>query len=61
MAHNFDISEFIEEYQKHHCLWDKSLDDYRNRVKRDHTEELVLQFFKISTLKELIQKIRSIR
>lgn len=61
MTGSFDITEFIEEYQKHPCLWDKSLDEYRNRTKRDHAEEVLLQFSKISTLKELRQKIRSIR
>ncbi|KAF0739506.1 MADF domain-containing protein, partial [Aphis craccivora] len=52
---------FLEEYQKYPCLWDKSLDEYRNRVKRDHAEEMLLQFSKMPTIKELRQKIRNIR
>lgn len=61
MTHNFDVLEFLEEYQKYPCLWDKSLDEYRNRVKRDHAEEMLLQFSKMPTIKELRQKIRNIR
>ncbi|KAF0763321.1 MADF domain-containing protein [Aphis craccivora] len=52
---------FLKEYQKYPCLWDKCSADYKNRVKRDHAEEMLLQFTSMPTIKELRQKIRNIR
>lgn len=61
MTNNFDVLKFLEDYQKYPCLWDKSLNEYRSRVKRGHAEEILLQFSKMPTIKELRQKIRNIR
>lgn len=35
MANQFNISKFLEEYQRYSCLWDKSIEEYKCRVKRD--------------------------
>lgn len=63
MANHFNIIEFLEEYQRYPCLWDKSIADFSNRVKRDHASAQLLQVTSISgigNVKELRQKIRNI-
>lgn len=57
----FDVIHFLEEYERFPCLWKKSSADFKNRVKRDHAEETLLPLSGLSTIKELRQKIRSIR
>ncbi|CAI6357484.1 unnamed protein product [Macrosiphum euphorbiae] len=61
MTKQFNIFDFLEEYEKLPCLWDKDSDDFKLRTKRDNAEEYLLKTFKITTVKELRQKIRSIR
>uniref|UniRef100_A0A2S2QRJ1 MADF domain-containing protein n=1 Tax=Sipha flava TaxID=143950 RepID=A0A2S2QRJ1_9HEMI len=61
MKKQFDIFKFLEEYEKFHCLWDKDSADFKIRAKRDSAEEYLLKTFNITTVKELRQKIRSIR
>lgn len=57
----FDTIEFLKCYKKHPCLWDKALPDFRNRKMRDAAEEMLLPISKLSNIKELRSKIRSIR
>ncbi|CAI6354101.1 unnamed protein product [Macrosiphum euphorbiae] len=62
MANQFNTIEFLEEYQRYPCLWDKSMPDFKNRIKRDHAEEQLLKITSgINNVKELRQKIRNIR
>lgn len=64
MANLFNVIEFLEELQKYPCLWDKSIDDFQNNVKRDHAESQLLQFTStsgISNVNELRRKINNIR
>jgi len=62
MANQFNTIEFLEEYQRYPCLWDKSMPEFSNRIKRDHAEEQLLQITSsINNVKELRQKIRNIR
>ncbi|XP_014275177.1 uncharacterized protein [Halyomorpha halys] len=57
----FDITEFLEEYQKFPCLWRKCDPDYKIRAKRDEAERFLLHSFNFGSITELRQKIRSIR
>nr|BAH71045.1 ACYPI009600 [Acyrthosiphon pisum] len=57
----FDTIEFLKIYKQHPCLWDKALPDFRNRKMRDAAEEKLLPISKLSNIKELRSKIRSIR
>ncbi|KAL5236885.1 hypothetical protein ACI65C_004295 [Semiaphis heraclei] len=61
MTKQFTIFDFLEEYEGLPCLWDKDSDDFKLRTKRDNAEEYLLKTFNIATVKELRQKIRSIR
>ncbi|KAL1509038.1 hypothetical protein ABEB36_003843 [Hypothenemus hampei] len=61
MATKFDIFQFLEEYQKHPCLWKKQMADYSNKDKRDRALELLLPVSGLSSIKDLKLKIRSIR
>lgn len=61
MAAKFDITGFLEEYQKHPCLWDKTIHEYRNRIKCDYAEKCLLQVSNMAGIKELKRKIRNIR
>lgn len=62
MTDKFNIINFLEEYQRHPCLWDKSDNDYKNRSKRDSAEETLLKLPSgFANIKELRQKIRSLR
>jgi len=61
MTKQFNIFDFLEEYERLPCLWDKDSDDFKLRTKRDNAEEYLLKTFNIATVKELRQKIRSIR
>jgi len=62
MANHFNTIEFLEGYLWYPCLWDKSIADFSNRVKRDHAEAQLLQVTSgIGNVKELRQKIRNIR
>ncbi|CAI6374859.1 unnamed protein product [Macrosiphum euphorbiae] len=58
---DFDIPSFLEEYQRYPCLWFKKDVNYKLRHKRDAAEEALLDFTKLQTVKELRQKMRSIR
>lgn len=44
--------EFLEEYQRYPCLWDKGLAEYSNRLKRNHAESQLLQITSIGNIKE---------
>lgn len=57
----FDTFEFLTSYKQHPCLWDMYLPDFRNRKLRDAAEEILLPISKLSNIKELRSKIRSIR
>lgn len=57
----FNTIEFLESYKQHPCLWDKASPDFRNRLIRDAAEEKLLPISKLSNIKELRSKIRSIR
>ncbi|KAL1516178.1 hypothetical protein ABEB36_000097 [Hypothenemus hampei] len=61
MATKFDIFQFLDEYQKHPCLWKKQIADYSNKDKRNRALELLLPLSGLSSIKDLKQKIRSIR
>lgn len=61
MPERFDILKFLEEYERFPCLWKKNSPDFKNRVKRDNAEESLLPLSGLSSIKELRQKIRSIR
>ncbi|KAF0708113.1 MADF domain-containing protein [Aphis craccivora] len=43
------------------CLWDKSIEEYKSREKRDFAEECLMESLQINDVKLLRQKIRSIR
>jgi len=58
---DFDIPSFLEEYQRYPCLWLKKYVNYKLRHKRDAAEEALLAFTKLKSIKELRQKMRSIR
>lgn len=57
----FDTIEFLKHYEEHPSLWDKSIPDFKNRQKRNSTEEKLLPISGLSNIKELKSKIRSIR
>lgn len=61
MADKFNIHHFLEEYQRYPCLWDKNIEDFKNRGKRDFAEESLMESLQINDVKLLRQKIRSIR
>lgn len=56
----FDINNFLENYQQYLCLWDKSLSEYKGRVKRDQAEEALFNTTGLANIKVLRSKIRSI-
>ncbi|XP_022183307.1 uncharacterized protein LOC111042900 [Myzus persicae] len=58
---DFNIISFLEEYQRYPCLWLKKDPNYKLRHKRDAAEEALLAFTKLPNIKQLRQKIRSIR
>lgn len=58
---DFDLPSFLEEYQRYSCLWFKKEVNYKLRHKHDAAEEALLAFTKLKTIKELRQKMRSIR
>lgn len=58
---SFNTYEFLEEYQKHSCLWLKSNPEFENRSKRDAAEATLLEVSGFSSIKLLRGKIRSIR
>lgn len=57
----FDTIEFLKSYEQHPCLWNKALPDFRNRQIRHMAEEKLLPIARLSNIKELRSKIRSIR
>lgn len=57
----FDTLNFLKHYKNFPCLWDKNLPDFRNRQKRSAAEEILLPISRLSNIKELRAKIRSIR
>lgn len=57
----FNNIEFLNHYEDHPCLWDKSIPDFKNRQKRDAAEEKLLPVSGLSNIKDLRAKIRSIR
>jgi len=57
----FDTINFLRHYEQHPCLWDKTIPDFRNRLKRNTAEEKLLPISGLSNRKELRAKIRSIR
>jgi hypothetical protein len=57
----FDIINFLEEYQKCPCLWDKIHPDFKDRLVRSAAEETVLKITNIADVKTPRKKIRSIR
>lgn len=61
MTDKFNISNFVIEYKRYPCLWDKSHNHYKNRNKRDSAEETLLQLSGLANIKELRQKIRILR
>lgn len=58
---SFNITKFLESYQQYPCLWDKSLPEYKDRLKRDQAEDNLLNITGLSDKKSLRSKIRSIR
>lgn len=61
MADKFNTLHFLEEYQRYPCLWDKNIEEYKSRGKRDFAEECLMESLQINDVKLLRQKIRSIR
>ena len=61
MSDKCSIFTFLEEYQKHSCLWLKSSQDYKNRNKRDAAEKELLEVSGLDSIKALRAKIRSVR
>lgn len=61
MSERFDVHEFLEEYQRFPCLWNKKCVDFKNRLKRDQAEQVLLPVTGLTTIKELRRKIRNIR
>lgn len=61
MAHKYNIMDFLEKYRRHPCLWDKSHSDYRNHACRTVALETLLPVSGLTNIKDLKQKIRSLR
>jgi hypothetical protein len=57
----FDVFKFLENYQMYPCLWDRSHQDYKSRLKRESAEEELLPLSGFPSVKELRAKIRSLR
>lgn len=57
----FDVLKFLESYQQHPCLWDKSLPEYKDRLRRNQAEEELLRISGLENIKALRSKVRSIR
>jgi len=58
---NFDVLKFLELYQQHPCLYDKSLPEYKDRLKRNQAEDDLLNSSGLGSIKDLRCKVRSIR
>lgn len=58
---SFDVIKFLESYQQHPCLWDKSLPEYKDRSRRDQAEDELLKITGLENIKALRSKVRSIR
>lgn len=57
----FDITEFLTEYEKLPCLWDRTHELFKNRESRAKAEEILSQKLGIMDSKTLRRKIRSVR
>lgn len=57
----FDITEFLTEYEKLPCLWDRTHEHFKNRETRAKAEEILSQKLGIMDSKTLRRKIRSVR
>lgn len=57
----FDITEFLTEYEKLPCLWDRTHVLFKNRESRAKAEDILSQKLGIMDSKTLRRKIRSVR
>lgn len=57
----FNIKEFLLEYEKLPCLWDKHHEHFKDRRERSKSEEILGEKLDIMDLKTLRRKIRSVR
>lgn len=57
----FNIAEFLTEYEKLPCLWDKMHKDFKDRKVRLNAEERLGEQLGIFNLQALRKKIRSVR
>lgn len=57
----FNIADFLTEYEKLPCLWDKSREDFKDRKVRLIAEESLGEKLGIYDLFTLRKKIRSVR
>uniref|UniRef100_A0A0A9YIG4 MADF domain-containing protein n=1 Tax=Lygus hesperus TaxID=30085 RepID=A0A0A9YIG4_LYGHE len=56
-----DVLQFLEEYKRFPCLWLRSDPDFRSREQRSEAYEYLLTRFNFQSIKEVKQKIRSLR
>lgn len=57
----FDITEFLTEYEKLPCLWNRTHELFKDRETRAKAEDILSQKLGIMDLKTLRRKIRSVR
>ncbi|XP_049878208.1 uncharacterized protein LOC126375311 [Pectinophora gossypiella] len=57
----FDVIDFLIEYEKLPCLWDKNHEHFKDRKERLKSEEILGEKLGILDLKTLRRKIRSVR
>lgn len=57
----FNIFEFLKEYQKYPCLWDKNHNDYKIKAERNLALQMILPSSGLADINELKRKIRTVR
>lgn len=56
-----EVLRFLQYYRQYPCLWDESLNEYKDQSKRDLAEADLIKIMKFDTVKSLRATILSIR